>query len=308
MDSLDLIAPDKTRPLKLDANRRALLGGIFFSGYALASFDAKSEPITTDSNGLVAKNITFAPATPEGDYQIPGFIAFPDDGKKHRVIIVVSEVFGVHDYIRDICRRLAKVGYCAIAPDFFARKGNAAEAKTFDEVKALVEAASLDQVMNDIRAAITFVKSKPDLGQLKKKQFAKTDRFGITGFCWGGAVTWMAANLIKDIKAGVAWYGRLERPAPDQFMGAEDRKWPFDYAATQKVPVLGLYGGQDQGIPLESVERQKAELAKGKSKSEFVIYPDAPHAFHADYRKSYVGAAAVDGWNRLLLWFATHLR
>jgi carboxymethylenebutenolidase len=216
-------------------------------------------------------------------------------------------VFGLHDYIRDICRRLAKAGYCAIAPDFFARKGNAATAATFDEVKVLVEAASYPQVTDDIKAMIAWLKSKPDLGQPKKKAFADTRRIGTTGFCWGGAVVWMAAETLPEIKAGVAWYGRLETPAPDQFMGAEKRPWPIDGAKALNKPVLGLYGALDQGIPLDSVERMRAELAKGHSKSEIVVYPKSGHAFHADYRKSYNEADAKDGWARLLGWFDAHL-
>lgn len=283
------------------------LGALFFSGYALSPDKVLAQAITTDEVGLFTKNIVISPLVPEGDYQIPAYIAFPDDRKKHKVILVVSEVFGVHDYIRDICRRLAKQGYCAIAPDFFARKGNAAEAKSFDEVKLLVEAAGLEQVMGDIGSVFAWLKTKPDLGQFKKKPFAHLNRYAITGYCWGGAVVWMAASRFKEIKTGVAWYGRLVRPPKDQFLGAEERQWPVDIADKIKVPVLGLYGGKDQGIPVSTVDEMRALLKKGTSKSDIIVYPDAPHAFHADYRKTYIKETAEDGWARLLAWFKAYI-
>ncbi|MEI9905198.1 MAG: dienelactone hydrolase family protein [Asticcacaulis sp.] len=233
---LTLTRPEGAEPSDFHVSRRSL-AGLFFSGYALSTLPVHAEAITTSAEGLTAKDLTIPPLTPEGGYQIPAYIAMPEKADHAPVVLVVSEVFGLHDWIRDICRRLAHQGYVGLAIDFFARKGNAAAAPDFDTVKALVEAASYKQVMGDIQAQIEWLKTNPNMGQGhglfgKRKKFADVDRIGITGFCWGGTPVWMAAATLPEIKAGVACYGRLEKPNSDQFMGAEDRPWPADIAAS----------------------------------------------------------------------------
>jgi len=305
----NLITPEGLDPHIQTPSRRLLgqigLGAVFFSGLAMAPEKGKAQAIVTPDDGLFAQDLSFASLG--DDFQIPAYLAFPNDGKKHKVVVVVCEVFGLHDYIRDVCRRLAKAGYCAIAPDFFARYGNAAAASTFDDVRAIVEKSTLAQVLGDLDATMAFLRSQPPLGQLKNKPFANTAKAGITGFCWGGAVVWMAMALRKDYRTGVAWYGRLQRPSKEQFLGAEERLWPIDVASKLKKPVLGLYGGKDRGIPMDQVEAMQTALRAAKSKSIIHVYPEAPHAFHADYRPSYVKADAEDGWLRLIEWFKATL-
>lgn len=308
---LHLTRPEGSEPQDFHLSRRGI-AGLFFAGYALSTLPANAQAITTDTEGLFAKNLTIPPLTPEGDYQIPAYVAMPEKAGKSPVVIVVSEVFGLHEYIRDICRRLAKQGYCALAIDYFARKGNAAAAPDFDTVKALVEAASYKQVMSDIQAQLNWLKSAPDIGQkhglFSGKGFADMSRIGITGYCWGGSPVWMAAATLPEIKAGVAWYGRLEKPPVGQFMGNEERQWPIDIAASLTKPVLGLYADGDQGIPLDSVKRMNDALkASGKTPSHILVEAGTQHAFFADYRASYNEKAAKDGWSQLLGWFDKYL-
>jgi carboxymethylenebutenolidase len=261
---------------------------VFFGGFAVAALSAEAAPITTDTAGLVAGEVRI----PTRNSQMPAYFARPDRRGRNPVVVVVSEVFGVHEYIRDVCRRLAKSGYFAVAPDFFHRAGDPAPLTDFAEIRKLVATAGNEQVMGDIAAALAWVRAQPG---------ADGRAVGITGFCWGGAVTWMAAARFRDFRAGVAWYGRLTRPAPTEFLGAEQRPWPIDVAAQLNAPVLGLYAGKDAGIPLESVERMRAALrAAGKRGSDIIVYPGAQHGFHADYRGVHDAVAAEDGWRRLL--------
>jgi carboxymethylenebutenolidase len=312
--------PNITRPEGAEAadfhvSRRGIakgVSGLFFFGYALGAGPVNAQAITTDTNGLFVKDLTIPPLTSEGAYQIPAYVAMPDKPGKHPTVLVVSEVFGLHDHIRDICRRLAKQGYCALALDFFARKGNAAAITDFNQIRSLVESASYTQVMNDLKAGIKWLDNPGDIGQphglLGGRKFADLQRLGIIGFCWGGTPVWMAAATLPEVKAGVAFYGRLERPAKDQFMGAEDRPWPADIAASLTKPVLGLYADGDQGITQDSVQRMNAALkASGKTPSHIIVEPNTQHAFFADYRSSYNEAAAKDGWAKLLDWFKTYL-
>jgi len=211
------------------------------------------------------------------------------------VVIVVSEVFGVHEYIRDVCRRLAKLGYVAIAPAFFHRAGDPAPLKDFKAIQKIVETATNGQVMSDIAATLDWA---------KQQSFAEK-RFALTGFCWGGAVAWMASAQFKELKASVAWYGRTSKPATGGFLGAEDRLWPIDVAGQLHGPVLGLYGGKDRGIPQADTDALKAALIAARKKgSDLIVYPEAQHGFHADYRETYNAAAATDGWQRMLAHFA----
>ena len=280
-----------TEPQTPKLTRRAV-GGLLFSGYAAAALAQSAEPVVTPEDGLIVEVIAY-PA-PDG-FEMPAYVARPQAPGPHPVVIVVSEIFGIHAYIEDVCRRLAHAGYAAIAPAFFVRVDDPAPMTDFARIREVVAAASHEQVMGDVGAALDW---------LADADWA-SDRIGVTGFCWGGAVTWMAAARFEVIDAGVAWYGRLAPPAePD----GEARPWPVDVAGELKAPVLGLYAGQDRGIALDTVEMMRAALAAGDDTgSEIVVYPEASHGFHADYRVSYDAAAAEDGWRRLLAHFAVHL-
>jgi carboxymethylenebutenolidase len=273
------------------ATRRTALKAALGVGYAATAMPIMAQTaIKTPSAGLT---------TGEGIYDVEGFMvpffyAQPEGKTNLPVILVVQEIFGVHEYIADTCRRFAQAGYLAIAPELYARQGDPAKygemAKLMAEVVSKVPDA---QVMGDLDGAVQWAGENG--GNLKK--------VGITGFCWGGRITWLYAEHSKQVKAGVAWYGRLVG-APSELTP----KHPLQLAATLKAPVLGLYGGQDGGIPLTTVNEMKEALAAAKGNaaakaSEFVVYPDAPHAFHADYRPSYRKEAAQDGFQRALAWF-----
>ncbi|MDQ8001516.1 MAG: dienelactone hydrolase family protein, partial [Pseudomonadota bacterium] len=210
------------------------------------------------------------------------------------VILVIQEIFGVHEYIADTCRRFAKLGYLAIAPELYARQGDPKGYTDIPKLQAeLVSKVPDAQVMGDLDGALAWAKANG----------GDTARAGITGFCWGGRIVWLYAATGK-VKAGVAWYGRLVGQASEN-----TPKHPIDVAASLQAPVLGLYGGKDQGIPLDTVDKMKAALATGTpaaKASQFVVYPEAGHAFHADYRPSYLQSAAEDGWKRALAWFKQH--
>jgi carboxymethylenebutenolidase len=275
------------------ATRRTALKAALGVGYAASTMPIMAQTaIKTSGEGL---------ATGEGIYDVDGFTvpfyyAHPAGKTNLPVILVIQEIFGVHEYIADTCRRLAKAGYLAIAPELYARQGDPTKytemGKLISDVVSKVPDA---QVMGDLDGAVKWAGENG--GNLKK--------VGITGFCWGGRITWLYAAHNKTVKAGVAWYGRL--------VGASSNltpKHPVELAAGLKAPVLGLYGGQDGGIPLTTVNEMKEALAAAGAKgnaaakaSEFVVYSDAPHAFHADYRPSYRKAAAEDGFARALAWF-----
>src|SRR5690606_26255525 len=280
-----------TEPQTPKLTRRAV-GGLLYAGEPAEDVAQSAEPVVPPEDGLIVEVIAY-PA-PDG-FEMPAYVARPQAPGPHPVVIVVSEIFGIHAYIEDVCRRLAHAGYAAIAPAFFVRVDHAAPMTDFARIREVVAAASHEQVMGDVGAALDW---------LADADWA-SDRIGVTGFCWGGAVTWMAAARFEAIDTGVAWYGRLAPPAePD----GEARPWPVDVAGELKAPVLGLYAGQDRGIALDTVEMMRAALAAGDDTgSEIVVYPEASHGFHADYRVSYDAAAAEDGWRRLLAHFAVHL-
>ncbi|WAC60013.1 dienelactone hydrolase family protein [Brevundimonas sp. SL130] len=295
-----LIRPEGQTPDDLKLSRRAVgaLGGLLFSGYAVAALAKEAQPITTDAAGLETAEVTY-PA-PDG-FQLPAYVARPAGDGPFPVVIVVSEIFGVHAYIKDICRRLAKQGYAAIAPAFFNRVEDPAPLADMGRIIQIVGAANYEQVMGDLSATLEWA---------SQQLWSRDGKVGITGFCWGGKVVWQAAARFAVIGAGVAWYGRLA-PAPDAtpVQVSSGQPWPVDLAADLKAPVLGLYGGKDQGIPLASVERMREALARaGQTGSRIVVYPDAPHGFHADYRASYAEADAKDGWSKLLETFDKSLR
>lgn len=292
--------PEGPAPEDFKLSRRAI-GGLFFTGYAVAALSAEAAPITTASDGLVIEEI----AIPNGEAKpLPAYVARPEGKAKHGAIIVVNEIFGIHEYIKDVCRRWAKEGYVAIAPDFFHRAGNPAPMTDYAEIRKIVATAHHAQVMGDVQTT---------LGWLNKQSFVK-GKAGITGFCWGGTVVWMAAAKFKEIGAGVAFYGRLVPPPPPEPgkppQGEPNRPYPVDIAGQLKhAPVLGLYGALDKGIPLDTVEQMRAALnAAGDTTSRIDVYPDADHGFHADYRPSYNAAAAADAWGKAVGWFKTHLK
>ena len=299
---MSLIRPEGPQADDVILSRRTLgagtLGGLFFAGYAPAALAAQASPVTTDGAGLSQGEVSF-PA-PDG-FQLPAFVARPDGDGPFPVVIVVSEIFGVHEYIRDICRRLAKAGYAVVAPAFFNRVEDPAPLSDMQRIQQIVGAAGYEQVMGDVSATLDWV---------SQQLWANGDRIGITGWCWGGKVVWQACARFAVLDAGVAWYGRLAPAAtatPEQVSSGQP--WPVDLADDLKCPVLGLYGAEDRGIPLPSVEAMRSALARaGQTSSEIVIYPGAPHGFHADYRDSYRAADAADGWGKLLAFFSARLK
>jgi carboxymethylenebutenolidase len=203
---------------------------------------------------------------------------------------VVQEISGVHEHIRDVCRRFAHAGYFAVAPELYARQGDVSTLTSIDEiVKQVVSKVPDEQVMHDLDHAVAWAKASGS---------ADTARLGITGFCWGGRIVWLYAAHNPELKAGVAWYGRLVgQPS------ALTPKHPIDLVDELRAPVLGLYGGADQGISLDSIDKMRAALKAAGKPGEIIVYPDAQHGFHADYRPSYNKEAATDGWLRALAWF-----
>lgn len=270
-------------------DRRSFLVTSLGVGFALATQPVMAQTaIKTDETGLLAGEIK----VPVKDGEMVAYRAAPAGVAKAPLVLVVSEIFGAHEYIRDTCRRLAKLGYCAIAPDLFARQGDPRKIASIPEILSSITGKTPDaQVMADLDACVAWA----------EKNGGDTARLAITGFCWGGRITWLYAAHNPGVKAGVAWYGRLVGAA-NEFTP----KYPMDIVGQLNAPVLGLYGGLDTGIPLETVEAMEKALQQGSSaakSSEIYVYDNAPHAFHADYRPSYHKAEAEDGWQRMLAWF-----
>ncbi|MBV7537897.1 dienelactone hydrolase family protein [Duganella sp. sic0402] len=273
-------------PLSDGVDRRGFLKTALGTGFAAATLPVMAQNvIKTDTAGLSAGTITIK----VNGQDVPVYRAQPEGKTKLPVILVISEIFGVHEHIADVARRFAKQGYLALAPDLFIRQGDPTKVASIADLQRDIIAKTPDaQVFADLDAVVAWAKANGGDG----------DKIAITGFCWGGRITWLYAAHNPDIKAGVAWYGRLKGD-----LSANFPRHPIDVAGTLNVPVLGLYGAKDTGIPLETVEIMKAALAKGPNKSTFVIYPNSGHAFHADYRPSYNEADAKDGWGRALAWF-----
>lgn len=246
--------------------------------------------ITTDSNGLAAGEVRILAS----DGGFPAYRAMPDKkGKKFPVVLVVHEIFGVHEWIQDICRRFAKLGYMAIAPALYARQGEVKDLKDPREINREVFSKIPDtQAMSDLDATVAWA----------AKNSGNTKKLSITGFCWGGRIVWLYADHNKKLDAGAAWYGRLV-PTVNSPVNAVQPTTPIDYAKALTVPVIGFYGGLDKGIPLDGVQRMQDELKKGKSGSQIIVYPNADHGFLADYRPSYNRESAEDAWSRMLAWF-----
>jgi len=272
-----------------DPSRRGFMRTAVGSGFAAATLPIAAQTVVkTDSAGLVTGEVMI----PVGDFKMPAYRAAPAQRTGAPLVLVISEIFGVHEYIADVARRFAKAGYYAVAPELFVRQGDAG---SYGEIaKLIAEVISKvpdEQVMKDLDATVAWARG----------QGAGTAGIGVTGFCWGGRITWLYAAHQPAVKAGVAWYGRLVGNSTPL-----NPKHPVDVAGALNGPVLGLYGAADTGIPLDTVEKMKAALASGNAaakKSEFVVYPDAPHAFHADYRPSFRKEPAEDGWKRALAWF-----
>jgi carboxymethylenebutenolidase len=283
---LDSLAPSRA------FSRRDFARTSVGAGFAAAVLPVEAQTqVKTDSAGLTVGEVTIA----VGDFKLPAYRAMPAGKTNLPVVLVASEIFGVHEYIADVARRFARLGYLAIAPELFVRQGDAGSygemAKLMSEVVSQVPDA---QAMGDLDACVAWAR---DNG-------GDTSRLGVTGFCWGGRITWLYCAHNPGVKAGVAWYGKLVGDT-----NALQTSHPVNAAANLKAPVLGLYGEKDTGIALDTVGKMKAALAAGSSaakKSEFVIYPDAPHAFHADYRPSYRKEAADDGWKRCVAWFKSN--
>ena len=284
---MTLVTAD-TETSPADPSRREFVRATVGSSFAAAVLPVTAQTIKTDSTGLTVGEVMVT----VGDFKMPIYRAMPEGKSKLPVVLVVSEVFGVHEHIADVARRFARLGYLAIAPELFVRQGDAQSygeiAKLISEVVSKVPDA---QVMGDLDACVAWAAANG----------GDTRRLGISGFCWGGRITWLYCAHNPAVKAGVAWYGRLVGAA-----SALNPKHPVDVLAGLSGPVLGLYGGDDPGIPQDTVDTMKAALGAGNAaakKSDIVVYPGAPHAFHADYRPSYRKDAADDGWKRCVAWF-----
>ncbi|MFN6461913.1 MAG: dienelactone hydrolase family protein [Nostoc sp. DedVER02] len=255
------------------------------TGFALAVQPISAQVTTTNAKGLVAGAVKI----PVKDGEIPAYRAVPATGENFPIVLVIQEIFGVHEHIQDVARRFAQLGYLAIAPELFIRQGDVTKLSSIDEIRPIVAKVPDTQVLSDLDATVKWA---------VKSAKGNADKLAITGFCWGGRITWLYAAHNPKVKAGVAWYGRLVGDATKL-----QPKYPVDIASKLTVPILGLYGGKDTGIPVNTVEQMRDRLKSSSSKSQIIVYPDAPHAFFADYRPSYREKEAKDGWKRLLAWF-----
>ena len=266
--------------------RRELIAGTLAAGFALAVRPIAQATIMTDAEDLISGEVSI----PVADGAIPAYRAMPATGENFPVVLVVQEIFGVHEYIQDVCRRFAKLGYMAIAPELFYRQGDVTQiSDTQQIIQEVVSKVPDAQVLSDLDATVVWAS---ETGQ------ADVEKLGITGFCWGGRIVWLYAAHSAQLKAGVAWYGRLVgNPNPLQ------PTVPVQLAPYLKAPVLGLYGGMDDGIPVSTVEEMEGAIATAQGASQIIVYPEAPHGFHADYRPSYREETAMEAWGKLQSWF-----
>ncbi|HEV6967700.1 MULTISPECIES: dienelactone hydrolase family protein [Roseateles] len=278
-DEIDSLAPGR------DFSRRGFVQTAVGSGFAAAVLPVTAQAIATDAKGLEAGPVTI----PVGDFAMPAYRAMPAGKTRPPVVLVACEIFGVHEHIADVCRRLAKQGYLAVAPDLFARHGNASAYTDIPKlISEVVSKATDGQVNGDLDATVAWAAAHG----------GDTSRLGVTGFCWGGRTTWLYTAHSAAVKAAVAWYGPVARAYHP------GDKTVIELAASIHAPVLGLYGAADGGIPVDTLTQLEAALkSSGNAACEFVVYPDTPHAFFADYRPSYRPAAAEDAWGRCLSWF-----
>jgi carboxymethylenebutenolidase len=269
-------------------SRRAFVVGSLAAGFALAVLPLSAETITTDTEGLVAGDVRI----PVEGGEIPAYRAMPAAGGPFATIVVVHEIFGVHEHIKDICRRLAKIGYFAVSPNLFTREGDVTRLGDIPAIMGVVAKVPDKEVASDLDATVRWTRSATS---------ANIAKLGITGFCWGGRQVWLYAAHNPAVRAGVAWYGPLQRPKTDI---SPDN--PIDLVKEINAPILGLYGGADPGIPVSEIEAMRVALKGADKPSEIVIYPDTPHGFNADYRTSYRPVQAANGWKRMQAWFKEH--
>jgi carboxymethylenebutenolidase len=280
---------ERTVPANSGFTRRGFLVTTLASGFALASSPVLAQAIKTDAKGLVAGAVEIAVA----DGKIPAYRARPAKKDHYPVVLVIQEIFGVHEHIQDVCRRLAKLGYCAVAPEMFARQGDVSKMSDIGQIlKDVVSKVPDAQVMSDLDATVAWA---------GKSEGADTARVGIVGFCWGGRTTWLYAAHNPKVKAGVAYYGLLGGMKSD--IKPQD---PLDIGAALKVPVLGLYAAGDAYIPLPQVDQMQKELVKSGSGSKILVFPGVDHGFHADYRPTYDATAAGYAWKLTRDWFKEH--
>ena len=270
--------------------RQVLVAGGTFAGYALSVDTVLAQAIKTDTDGLVAGDQQVS----VGGVNVPVYEARPATGKDHPIILVISEIWGVHEYIKDCTRRFAKAGYCALAPELFVREGGVAQIPNVQDVLKIVLAQKREQTLGDLKASVDWAKTRPNV---------KADRVGVTGWCWGGSTTMQVAGTNPDVKA-VAWYGPPSRP----YQGASGPVTGFDLAKDVKPPFLGLFGETDQNPKPEEAQKFGEMVRAQNPNVEIVVYPGAGHGFHADYRPSYNKAAAEDGWKRCVAWFDKYLK
>lgn len=272
----------------IELTRREFVVTTLTAGFALSVQPISAQTITTDLEGLTAGEVKI----PVKDGEMPAYRAMPKEGKALPVVLVVQEIFGVHEHIKDICRRFAKLGYLAIAPELYARQGDVSKIDNIpDVVSKVVSKVPDSQVMADLDDVVKWAATSN----------GNTSKLGITGFCWGGRIVWLYAAHNPKLKAGAAWYGRLVGTSSEV-----QPKYPIDVAPDIKAPILGLYGEEDKGIPLDTIEKMREALKKSSPVSEIIVYPKALHGFHADYRPSYNKEAAQDAWKRLQEWFKKH--
>jgi carboxymethylenebutenolidase len=271
--------------------RQILVAGSTFAGYAMSVDTVLAQAIKTDTDGLVAGDQTVS----VGGFNVPVYEARPATGKDHPIVVVISEIWGVHEYIKDSTRRFAKAGYYAVAPELFAREGGVGHIPNVQDVLKIVLAQKREQTLGDLKATADWAKKRPNV---------KADRIGVTGWCWGGSTVYQVVATNPDMKAAVAWYGPPARP----YQGASGPVTGFDLAKDIKAPLLGLYGETDQNPKPEDVKKFEEMLKAHNKNVEMVIYPGAGHAFHADYRPSYNKEAADDGWKRCVAWFDKYLK
>ena len=270
---------------------RMTAAGAGLAGFALAANSVAGEVITTPTDGLAAAD----GKVPSGDFQIPIYQSRPAAAGKYPVVLVIPEVFGMHEHIKDITRRFAQEGFLSITFEPFAREGGVLNLPDIEAVRKVVDPVPDARVMGDLDALVAYAKKHPA---------ARADRIGMTGFCRGGMYTLLFAAHSREMKAAVPWYGQLR---PVKTPGVRTAG-PLDLAAQINAPVLGLYGEADLGIPVADVKEMEAALKAAGKTAEFVLYPGAPHAFFADYRPSYRPEAAKDGWRRCLAWFNRYLK
>ncbi len=284
-------APGESETTGGITRRQVLVAGATFAGYAVAVDKVLAQAIKTDTTGIQAGDFEVK----IGDYMMPVYEARPASGGPAPIVVCISEIWGVHEWVRDVTRRFAKAGYYAVAPELFKREGGVAQLPNIQDILKIVLAVPRKQVLGDIAASVDWAKKRPG---------ARADRVGVTGWCWGGSTVYQVAATNPDIKASVAWYGPPARPYPDQPAPVTG----FDVVKDIKAPFLGLYGELDQSPAPADAKKFGDLLKQTNPNSEVMIYPGANHGFFADYRPSYSPAAAADAWKRCTDLFAKSLK